>query len=73
MSTCAERCPTADIDLDAPENAKPEQAVDDAGNIQVLRVPLTGLRAALDAHSASGGTVFAGLWTLVAGMEAAAV
>ena len=73
MSTCAERCPTADIDLDAPENAKLEQAMDDAGNIQVLHVPLTGLRAALDTHSASGGTVFAGLWTLVAGMEAAAV
>ena len=47
--------------------------MDDAGNIEVLHVPLTGLRAALDMHSASGGTVFAGLWTLVAGMEAAVV
>ena len=62
---------TADIELDAAENVNPAQAADDLGNIEVLRVPLTGLRAALDAHSAAGGTVYAGLWTLVAGMEAA--
>ena len=47
--------------------------MDDAENIQVIHVPLAGLRAVLETHSASGGTVFAGLWTLVAGMEAAAV
>lgn len=62
----------ADINLDAPENVNPAQAAEDMGNIEVLRVPLTGMRAALEAHSAAGGTVYAGLWTLVAGMEAAA-
>ena len=68
----AEALRAADIDLNAPENVNPAQAAEDLGNIQVLHVPLTGLRAALEAHSAAGGTVYAGLWTLVAGMEAAA-
>ena len=68
----AEPLQTADIDLDAAENRNPAQAADDVGNIEVLHVPLAGLRAAFDAHSAAGGTVYAGLWTLVAGMEAVA-
>jgi hypothetical protein len=41
------------------------------GNIEVLRVPLAGLHAALEAHSATGGFVFAGLWTLAMGLTVA--
>jgi hypothetical protein len=60
-----------DIDLDAPENAVPAQCAEDFGNIEVLRVPLAGLHAALEAHSATGGFVFAGLWTLAMGLTVA--
>ncbi len=72
MLPCACVPLTADIDLDAPENAKPVQAADDVGNISVLRVPLSGLTAALEEHSASGGFVFSGLWTLAMGLSTAA-
>ena len=61
----------ADIDLDAPDNASPAQCAEDAGAIEVLRVPLSGLHAALAAHSAAGGVVFSGLWTLAMGLGAA--
>ncbi len=59
-----------DIDCDAAENADGTraQATDDLGNIEVMRVPLAGLPDALTAHSAAGGVVYAGLWTLATGM-----
>ena len=60
-----------DVDLDAPENAAPMQHEDDAGAIQVMRVPLRGLQAALQAQSQGGAVVYAGLWALTAGLNLA--
>jgi len=58
-----------DVDLDGPENATPVQMEEDAGAITVLRVPLAGFRGALEQHAAAGGSCYAGLWTLAAGLE----
>lgn len=63
---------SADIDLDDPVNAAPRQHDDDAGSIVVMHVPLAQLGAELQKFSAEGCHVFMGLYTLVAGMAAAA-
>lgn len=61
--------PAADIDLDAPENAKPKQASEDEGEIVVLRVPLSRLEAELQEQAAAGVSVWNGLWPLLTGLK----
>jgi hypothetical protein len=60
---------TADIDLDAPENRAPKQASEDESDIEVLRVPLSRLRAEMEEQAALGVSVWNGLWPLLAGMS----
>ena len=58
-----------DVDLDAPENASPKQASEDEADIQVLRLPLSGLHAEIEKQAAAGVSVYHGLWMLTAGMS----
>ena len=57
------------VDLDAAENAKPAQQLGDDESIEVLRVPLAGLRQYLDDQAAAGVAVFTGLYFLAAGLD----
>mmetsp|Transcript_8547 Transcript_8547/g.13547 ORF Transcript_8547/g.13547 Transcript_8547/m.13547 type:complete len:262 (-) Transcript_8547:584-1369(-) len=58
-----------DVNLDAPENANPTQALEGSEFITVLRVPKKGLRKQLDTLAGHGYSVFAGLYTMALGME----
>ena len=60
-----------DVDLDAPENQQPRQRLEGSEFITVLRVPVRGLRSALDGLNARGYHIFAGLYTMALGMEMA--
>lgn len=47
------------VDLSLPENQHPKQKLDEGENIEVLRMPLKGLRATLDRLHEEGNSVFA--------------
>ena len=60
---------TVDVDLDAPENRTPEQALDETETIQVRRVPLNSLAVELERLQAAGAMPWTGLFMLVAGLR----
>ena len=60
-----------EVDLDAPENASPEQALDDTEFIKVSRVPIGQLLPTLKAMEADGCVPFTGLYTLAVGLQMA--
>ena len=60
---------TVDVDLDAPENRTPEQALEETETIQVRRVPLNSLAVELERLQAAGAMPWTGLFMLVAGLR----
>lgn len=50
------------VDMSLPENQKPKQHLDEGEDIQVLRMPLEGLRQSLDKMHSEGCSIFAPLY-----------
>lgn len=58
------------VDMDAPENADPQQSEDDAlMGIQLDTLPLHGLYEALQEKEAQGYAIWVGLWSIAQGMR----
>jgi len=58
-----------EVDLDAPVNQIPEQALEDTEFIKVTRVPVKQLLPTLRAFEREGSIPFTGLFTLAVGLQ----